>query len=94
MKSTSLLLAPLLAAALMAGCNGDGNGSPSVGPIVQPTPSPITAITTTVTDLATSLIAMVTGSSCATAAPADVNGASLSADETPVDANGITPACG
>lgn len=94
MKSTSLLLAPLLATALLAACNGDDNGGSGGNLVVQPTPSPITSMTTTVSQLATSLIAMISGSSCATAAPSDVNAASLTADDTPVDANGLTPACG
>lgn len=95
MKSRHLLMAALVAApVLLTACNGsDGNGSSGGNVVVTPTPSPIDAMTTTVSRLAAMLIAMVSGSACATAPPTDINGINFAADDTPVEANELTPSC-
>lgn len=90
--ATGVLIAT---AALLSGCGNDDNPT-SATIITNPTtPPPITPPTPSMTfsQFAASLIAMVTGSACATATPSDLNGATVSDDMQAVDANTLTPNC-
>jgi outer membrane murein-binding lipoprotein Lpp len=91
MNKLFLIGSVVAASVLLAGCN-DKLGAPVAPPVITvPTPPPASR---TLSEFAASLIAMVTGAGCATAAPADVNSVNLTLDEITQDANGINPACG
>lgn len=83
-------------AALLSACNDDTNApatpptTPSPAPVPAPTPTPMAR---SITEFVASLIAMVSGTACDTALPADVNGANLTDDMTSVDANAQTVNC-
>lgn len=82
MKTRHLFGASLIgAAALLSSCN-DNN-----------TPAAILPVVTSFSDFTKSLIAMVTGGSCNTSLPVDVNSNNAPTDETPIDANTLVPGC-
>ncbi len=84
MKTRHLLTAGLFGAViLLSGCN-DKNG-----PFTEGQNGTIQSFS----DYAKSLIALVTGGSCDTALPADINRANVTDDDSAQDANAISPAC-
>ena len=92
MKANTYLLAGLLAAsALVAGCNENSSSGGTAGnsPPIVTSPSGAAKLS----ELAASIIAMITGSACATASPGDINGIDITPDDTAQDANRITPSC-
>lgn len=72
----------LITAALAAGCSNDDS-----------TQLPMAANPPSISELVKSLIAMVTGGSCNTALPSDINTATVPDDATLVDVNTLTAGC-
>ena len=81
MKTCNWLMGFMLGATTLLSACGGGAGS---GEIVFPQ---------SVREFATSLITLITGSSCDTATPTDVNGLKLPEDDQAVDANTLPVNC-
>lgn len=81
MKTRNWLMGLVLGATTLLSACGGGGGS---GDVVFPQ---------SIRDFATSLIALVTGSSCDTATPSDVNALNLPDNETAIDANTVVVNC-
>ncbi len=89
MKSRHVFAASLLgAAALLSGCNDANSPQATDSPITQPTNPP-----QSFSSFVASLIAMITGNSCDTALPVEVNSLNVSESNAALDANAITPGC-
>ena len=82
MKTRNWLMGFMLGATTLLSACGGGGGSGSGNPFPQ-----------IISDFAKSLIAMVTGSSCDTATPADVNGLNLPETDNAIDANTLAVNC-